>query len=333
MIKIFSLSSDKTFASQVASFAGTQLSDSTDVHFSDGESYIHSNVNVRGCDVFIVASLYSDKKESINDKLIKLALFIGSLKDASADRITAVIPYMGYARQDRKTSSRAPITTKYMAQLLESVGLDRVLTMDVHNLSALQNSFRIPTDNLEAKNVFASFLKTIKKPEKLVVLSPDSGGMGRAKRFRNALEKIFNINIEVAYLDKERSKNKNENGKAKNEAEGNRIVGTIKGKNVIIIDDMLASGGTVASCQKAIDKYGGQTWGVFVTHGLFVDNAISNLEYIPKIVITDTIPPFRASNSLRKKITSISVTRLFGEAIRLTNEGGSISELIEDNNI
>jgi len=193
-LKLFGLNGNKSYAESIAKNLGVPLTPHREEYFEDGECYIQSDPssfgNVRGCDVFVIQSLYSDEEESVADKLQKLLIFIGSLHDASADRITAVVPYLGYARQDRKTISRAPITTKYIAQLFEAVGCDRVLTIDVHNLAAAQNAFRkCKFDHLEAKSVLAQYCADFISEDKIAVLSPDTGGLVRSTLFRNKLSK------------------------------------------------------------------------------------------------------------------------------------------------
>jgi ribose-phosphate pyrophosphokinase len=219
--------------------------------------------------------------------------------------------------------------------------------MDVHNLSALQNAFRIPTDNLEAKNLMADFLcgvdagdgeeggpqevdnhipdPLIDEPNDLVVLAPDSGGMGRAKRFRNALEKRLQQSnqIGVVYLDKERVHG--------NEVRASEIVGNVKGKRVIILDDMISSGQTIRVCAQSVVDHGGELWGVCATHGLFVGDARENLKGLPRLVITDTIRPFRLdATEWDNRLFVIPTTMMFAQAIRRTHEeGGSISDLLK----
>ncbi|MGH7127330.1 MAG: ribose-phosphate diphosphokinase, partial [Planctomycetaceae bacterium] len=156
--RLFGLQGSQRFAQRVARYLDVPVSRHVEMHFADMEPYVRSDVNVRGTDVYIITSLYTDEEQSVGEKFTKLLFFIGSLADASARRITVVAPYLAFARQDRKTESRAPISIKYFAQCVEAVGADRILTMDVHNLSAMQNAFRIPTDNLEAKNLLADFL-------------------------------------------------------------------------------------------------------------------------------------------------------------------------------
>lgn len=322
--RLFGLNATKDYAKEVATHLDVELSKHCEEYFADHEAYLRSDVNVRDCDVYVIQSLYNGPDESVADKLCKLLFFIGSLRDASVRRITAVIPYMAFQRQDRKTESRAPITTKYLAKQIEAAGADRLLTMDVHNLSAFQNAFRIQTDALEAKNLLADFIADKLKETSvadLVVLSPDSGGMGRAKRFRQSLVKRVKQDVGLAYLDKTHQ------GKV---IQGHEIIGDVTHKNVVIIDDMISSGATLVECDKAIEKNEGKLWASCATHGLFVGRVNENLSSLDNIIVCDTIKP-KLNDENMKKLHIISSTRMFAQAIRRTHEeGGSISDLLKD---
>jgi ribose-phosphate pyrophosphokinase len=350
-LRIFGTDGSEEFARKVAKRLGIPLTPRMERLFSDGEPYIKSIAgsqgNVRECDVYIIASLYSDEKQSVNDKFIKLLFFVGSLKDAGASRVTIVVPYLAYQRQDRKTESRAGIYTKYTARLIESVGVDRLITMDVHNLSAFQSAMRILVDNLEAKRPLVDFIcggadkdgleidrhipsalsfdTLVQKGESdLAILSPDSGGADRARRFRNELEKRLKLKdkIDVVHLDKSRSNT--------GDVSGSKIIGDVNGKRVLIYDDLIATAGTIALCQDAIEKSGGKVFAVCATHGQFVGTASDRLANIPKLITTDTMPPFRLPQSAwNGRLFVCSVAGLFADAIRITHFGGSISELLE----
>jgi ribose-phosphate pyrophosphokinase len=231
---------------------------------------------------------------------------------------------MAFSRMDRKTQPREPIATKYVAQLLESVGTNRIICCDIHNLSSFQCSFRINTDNLEAKNLFAKHVAaTIKNHKNIAVLSPDSGGMSRASRFRNALNNILKENVGLAYLDKSRSQ--------AGDVSGNHIVGDVKDKQVVIIDDMISSGKTIKQCVDTVKSHGGTVWAICATHGLFVGKVNDYLAGVNKIIITDTINHFDdLDKSILEKIEIVSTTEMFAKAIRRTNQGGSISSLLKD---
>jgi N-terminal domain of ribose phosphate pyrophosphokinase len=190
-LSIFALGASRDFGERVSACLGIPLSALEEREFEDGEHKARPLVSVRGKDVFVIQSLYGDSRQSVNDKLCRLLFFLGALRDASAASVTAVAPYLCYARKDRKSKSRDPVTTRYVAALLEAVGADRVVTMDVHNLAAFQNAFRIHTDHLEAKNLFVEYFVPLVRPliqqAEVVVVSPDAGGVKRAEDFRQAL--------------------------------------------------------------------------------------------------------------------------------------------------
>lgn len=331
-MKLFGLYNSDGFAKRVADHLDIQLARHVERHFEDGEPYVRSDENVRGEDVYVLASLYGDQYLSSGEKFTTLLFFVGSLTDASAGRVTVVIPYLAYSRQDRKTESRAPICTKYTAVLLERVGVDRLLTLDVHNLSAFQNAFRIPADNLEARPLLMEHLTgftrdhqpvpglaQVEDPAEYVFLSPDSGGFSRVRRARASFEErtAAKGKVGMAYLDKER----NVDG-----VYGHRIVGDVRGKKVVVVDDMIASGGTIRACAEAVEAGGGVVEAACVTHGLFVGDADENLAKVRRVIVTDTIPPFRL-RTVKPEV--VSTSKLVGRAIKRTYEqGGSLSELM-----
>jgi ribose-phosphate pyrophosphokinase len=322
-LRVFGMEATQKFAEVVAEHLDISLSKHIERYFPDKEPYVRADENVRGCDVYIIQSLYTDEQETVNDKFVKLLYFIGSLKDASAERVTVVIPYFGYQRQDRKTESRASITTKYVAMMLESVGANRILSMDVHSLSVFQNSIRIPTDHLEAKNLLVEEVsKELRnKSEEIAVLSPDSGGSGRADRFRNKLAVKLGRKVDLVHLDKIRE------GSV---VHGTRISDDVNGWLIIAVDDMISSGSTLGKCVETVEKYGGTLWAACATHGLFVGDVNSNLAKMNKVIVTDTIAcTNRLSDTIKEKLKVLSATRLFAKAIRrIHDEGGSISDLL-----
>lgn len=337
--KVFGLNGSKDYAESVANNLGVSLTTHTEIYHDDGEPYVKSGLhyknsgagNVRGHDVFVIQSLYTDEVESVSDKFMKLCLFCGSLRDASAHEIIPVIPYLGWARQDRKTESRAPIATKYVAEILESLGISRVVLFDAHNLSAEQNAFRVPSDNLEARNLVADWcaerLIAEGKTDNIKVLSPDSGGFGRCERFRNALLsrlrelKVMLDDIDIVVYDKLRKKG---------QVVGSRIIGDVQGAEIIAFDDMISTGGTMAKAAKAAEDAGGHMWAISATHGLFCGEANEHFSRInTKLVVTDTVRPFRLSPENQQKLHIVDTTKMVADAIRRIHSGtGSISELL-----
>jgi ribose-phosphate pyrophosphokinase len=320
-LRVFGMNATAKFAEAVADHLDINLSKHVEKYFSDKEPYVRADENVRGCDCYIIQSLYSDENESVNDKFMKLCFFIGSLWDASADRITLVAPYLSYQRQDRKTESRAGIHTKYMSMMLENVGLKRVLTMDVHSLKVYQNAVRCRTDHLEAKNLMVDyFVQELKdSTAEIAVLSPDSGGTERSERFRKKLAIKMNRKIDLVHMDKVREGDI---------VHGSRITDDVKGKIILVVDDMIASGSTLVKAHETVEKFGGTLYASCATHPLCVGNVNDNLAKLNRLVVTDTIP-LRVSDEIKAKIKVLSTTKLFARAIRrIHDEGGSISDLL-----
>ncbi len=322
-LKLFALDGSRDFGAKVAGVLNMKLSRQYERFFPDGECYVRPRVNVRRSHVYVIQSLYSDRRQTINDKLKKLYTFIGAAVDASASEVVAVVPYLGYARSDRKVKSREPVITKYIAEHLESIGTTRILTMDVHNLGSFQNAYRTcRSDNLECKVEFASHMaKELDGVEStdISVLSPDAGGMPRARRFRGALEKRLGPGTALAFLDKEHNAER---------VRATQIVGEVR-PVMIVVDDMIASGSTIKLAIEAAHKYGAERIYAVATHGLFVGDVNDNLNHpqLYKLVISDTIEPFRLSEQILAKTDIVPTTNLFAEAIRRTYTGESLSDL------
>jgi ribose-phosphate pyrophosphokinase len=333
-IKLFGLNATKSYAEKVAAELGVALTPHEEKEFEDGECYVKPidgpEGNVRGHGVFVIQSLYSDDKESVNDKFMKLATMLTACRSTAS--LTVVIPHLCFARQDRKTESRAPVMTKAIAVMLESLGISGALLFDVHNLAAEQNAFSMncTPDNLEAKTLFADWAadELIRiKSKKASVLSPDSSALPRNIRFLNGLQKKmamrnYQIELEIAVLDKLRSKNKIEGGK--------RIIGDVEGADVFVLDDMISTGGTMTKACKAVPAHGGRVHALMATHGLFVGDANDHLaEVEARIVVTDTVDPFRLNSVNQKKLVVLSTAKMMANAIKRIHSGtGSISELL-----
>lgn len=324
-IRLFALSESSAFGDRVCETLGVPRASHEERSFEDGEHKIRPLENVRGRDVFVIQSLYDSPEGSVNDKLVRLLFFLGALRDASAARVTAVVPYLCYARKDRKTKTRDPVTTRYVAQMLEAVGTDRVVTMDVHNLAAYQNAFRCRSDHLEAKRLFAEHFAFLLGSDPAVVVSPDIGGVKRAEAFRIYLaEHLESDDITSAFMEKHRSAGV---------VSGEAVVGNVEGKAAIIIDDLISTGGTIARTAHACRQRGAGAVYAAATHGLFVGDAGKTLSEAPleKLVITDTVPPFRIEGEFDPdRLTVLSAAPLFAEAIRRIHGGGSIVELLEE---
>ncbi|MGZ8222906.1 MAG: ribose-phosphate diphosphokinase [Methylobacter sp.] len=304
-LRLFALSESRGLGESIAATLDLLLSAHEERDFEDGEHKTRPLENVRGCDVFVIQSLYSEPGKSVNDKLCRLLFFIGALKDASAQSVTAVLPYLAYARKDRKTKARDPVTTRYIAQLLEAVGIDRVLTLDVHNLAAFQNAFRCPTDHLEAKNLFVEHFAASVSDLEPVVVSHDAGGVKRAEQFREALGRRLNKAIGSAFMEKQRSAGI---------VSGEALVGDVENKAAIIIDDMISTGGTLSRTAYACRRRGAGSVHAAASHGIFVgkaDQVVAD-SVLNSLVITHTLPPFRLNPKLAlSRLTVLDVAPLF----------------------
>jgi len=277
--------------------------------------------DVRGKQCFVIQSTFSP----VNSNLMELLIFIDCLKRASASSITAVIPYFGYARQDRKTEGRTPITAKLIADLITTAGASRILTMDLH-ANQIEGFFNIPVDHLKAFPVFVNYLKSNLSMENMIVLSPDAGGMKTANLYANELE------LDVAVIHKERI-----NGE---EAKAMKMVGDVNDKNVIIFDDMICTAGTICSAAAKVKEKGAKDVTVVATHGLFFNPASQRLKdsYISRVIVTDTVVPNKNIRDIIKdykeeeinypKIDIVSVADLLGEAILRIYQKRSVSVVL-----
>ena len=291
---------DNTFATLVPSKVTT---------FADGEISVEFLDNIRGEDVFIIQSTATP----VNDSLMELLIMIDAAKRSSASRITAVIPYFGYARQDRKSASRTPITAKLIADLLTTAGAHRVLTMDLH-AGQIQGFFNIPVDDLTSRLVFAKDIKrNVGTEDGTVFVSPDAGGVVRARKFADM------FHADIAIVDKMRP----EAGKS----EVMNLIGDVKGKHAILVDDIIDSGGTLCNAAKAIMDAGALSVRAYITHGVLSGEACQKVEksVLTELVITDSIADRCPKNC--KKTRQVSVAPLFGEAIRRITNEESVSSL------
>jgi ribose-phosphate pyrophosphokinase len=307
-LKIFSGASNKPLTDEVCRLFDFPQGNVNVGTFSDGEIQIEINENVRGTDVFLIQSTCTP----VNNNLMELLILIDAMKRASAERITAVIPYYGYARQDRKAAPRAPISAKLVADLLTTAGANRVLTMDLH-AGQIQGFFNIPVDNLYAAPIIYKYLKE-KYDNDLVIVSPDAGGVERARSMAKSLDTT------IAIIDKRRLK--------PNEASVMNIIGEIEGKNALILDDMTDTAGTLTLGAKALTERGAKTVSACCTHPVLSGPAVKriNKSSLEELIVTNTIP---LSEEAQKsdKINVLSVAELFAEAIKRININDSINSL------
>lgn len=308
-VKIFTGNANKELAKKICKEMGVPLGDCEVGTFSDGEISVNVNETVRGFDVFVIQPTCPP----VNDSLMELLILMDAFKRASAGRINAVIPYYGYARQDRKTKAREPITSKLIADLLSKAGADRILTMDLH-AGQIQGYFDIPVDHLLGVPILAEYFKERIEKE-TVVVSPDLGGVTRARNFASLLD------LPIAIIEKRRPK--------ANVSEVMNVIGDIEGKNVIIIDDIIDTAGTITKAAKVLKNFGALSVSVCCTHPILSGPAIERIKNseIEHFVVTDTIPL-----SEEKKIDNIeivSVAPLFAEAIKRIYKNESVSTLFD----
>ncbi|MEJ5299482.1 MAG: ribose-phosphate pyrophosphokinase [Thermodesulforhabdaceae bacterium] len=309
-VKIFAGNSNIQLAENICRNLGLSLGKALVSTFSDGEIRVEIQENVRGADVFVIQS----GCHPVNDHLMELLVMIDALKRASARRITAVMPYYSYARQDRKNKPRVPITARLVADLLSRAGANRILTMDLH-AGQIQGFFDIPVDNLYASPVLLPYIKE-RFGNNIVIVSPDAGGVPRARAYASRL------NAGLALIDKRRID--------ANQAEAMNIIGDVEGKTAIILDDMVDTAGTLKEAAKALKNKGAKSIHACVTHPVLSGNAINNIQEscIETLVVTDTIP-LRPQAALCPKIQVVSTARLFSEAIKGIHNEDSISSLFE----
>jgi ribose-phosphate pyrophosphokinase len=320
---LFALRSGRPFGERVAAKLGLELAAHEELDYEWGQHKTRPLTSVRGRDVYVVHSLHGDFEQSANDKLCRLLFFLGALRDASAGRVTAVAPFLCYSRKERKTKSRDPVTTRYVAALFEAVGVDRVVTLEVHNLAAFQNAFRCRTEHLEAHGLFARFFAERFGDRELAVVSPDVGGIKRAERYRQALERRLGQPVPGGFVEKYRSAGV---------VRGERLSGDVAGRSVLLVDDMICAGTTLARAAEACRKAGAREIVAAAAHGSFVPEASRLLADAPidQIVVLDHIPPTPLERSLAEaKLTLLDATSLVAESIRRMHEGGSLVELLE----
>ncbi len=303
--KVFSGTANEKFSKSVARYLSIPLSEATIKRFSDGEISVQINESVRGKDVFIIQSTCAPA----NANLMELLIMTDALRRSSANSINAIIPYFGYARQDRKAAPRVPITAKLVANLMETAGIDRVVTVDLH-AGQIQGFFNIPVDNLYGSIVFKDYLqrKNLKNP---IIASPDIGGVARARHFAK------NFDLDIVIIDKRREK--------ANESEVMNIIGDVEGKDVILIDDMIDTAGTIVKAASALKNNGANSVIAFCTHPVLSGPAYDRIEKgeLDELIVTDTIPLSKTS----EKIKVLSVSKLFSEAIRRIYHNESINGL------
>ena len=310
-MKLLTGNSNKVLSKNIAKYLKTKLVNSSIRKFADGEIYIEINENIRGNSIFIIQSISSPA----NDNLMELLLCIDALKRSSAKNITAVIPYFGYARQDRKVVPRTSISAKLVSNLITKAGADRVVTVDLH-AGQIQGFFDIPVDNLFSTPIFARHARKKIKSKKIICVAPDVGGTERAR----ALGKLLGVGL--AIVDKRRPK--------PGQSEVMNVIGNVSGQTCIIVDDIIDSGGTIVNAAKALKKRGAKDVYVYITHGVLSGDAVKKIKnsVIKNLVITDTIDNSQKTKNVRN-IEVLPISGLMGEAIKRISNSTSVSDLFK----
>jgi len=310
-MKLLTGNSNKVLSKNIAKYLKSKLVNSSIRKFSDGEIYVEINENIRGNSIFIIQSISSPA----NDNLMELLLCIDALKRSSAKNITTVIPYFGYARQDRKVVPRTSISAKLVSNLITKAGADRVVTVDLH-AGQIQGFFDIPVDNLFATPIFARHVKKKIKSKKIICVAPDVGGTERAR----ALGKLLNAGL--AIVDKRRPK--------PGKSQVMNVIGDVKDQTCFIVDDIIDSGGTIINAAKALKERGAKEVYVYITHGVLSGDAVKKIKnsVIKNLVITDTINNGEKTKSA-KNIEVLPISGLMGEAIKRISNSTSVSDLFK----
>ena len=310
-MKLLTGNSNKILSKNIAKYLKTKLVNSSIRKFADGEIYIEINENIRGNSIFIVQSISSPA----NDNLMELLLCIDALKRSSAKNITAVIPYFGYARQDRKVVPRTSISAKLVSNLITKAGADRVVTVDLH-AGQIQGFFDIPVDNLFSTPIFARHVRKRIKSKKIICVAPDVGGTERAR----ALGKLLNVGL--AIVDKRRPK--------PGQSQVMNVIGDVKNQTCVIVDDIIDSGGTIVNAAKALKQRGAKEVYVYITHGVLSGDDVKKIKnsVIKNLVITDTIDNSQKTKNV-KNIEVLPISSLMGEAIKRISNSTSVSDLFK----
>lgn len=308
-VKLFTGNSNKKLAERIAAYLGVPLGNADVSRFPEGEIFVKIRENVRGCDVFVLQPTCRPP----NDSIMELLIMIDALRRASAERITAVVPYYGYARQDRKDQPRVSITAKLVANLITAAGADRVLTMDLH-ADQIQGFFDIPVDHLYAAPVFIDYIKSLNLKD-LTIVSPDTGGIKSARAVAKRLD------ASLAAIDKRRMSGK--------DIQVMNIMGDVEGRNVVIVDDIVSTAGSLTEASRFLKDKGALSVYAAITHPVLAHPALERIEksQLTELIVTDSIPMVDDVNNYKVKIRVLTVAQLLGEAIRRIYHNESVSSL------
>lgn len=320
---VFALRSGLALGVRVAAQLGVALAEHEEREFEWGQHKTRPLVNVRDRDVYVVQSLHGDPEQSVNDKLCRLLFFLGALRDASARSVTAVVPLLCYSRKERRTQPRDPVLTRYVARMFEAVDVDRVVTLEVHDLASFQNAFRCRTEHLTAHALFAASLAEELDEQDVVVASPDVGGWKRADRYRLALGRRLGRELPGAFAEKRRERDV---------VSGGAVVGDVDGRTVVLVDDMICGGTTLVRAAESFRRAGARRILALAAHGAFVPEANDVLgeAAIDRIFVLDHIPPVALDPArFGSRLVRLDSSKLLADAIARMHGGGSLGELLD----
>lgn len=305
---LFALEGSRAFAQCVADRLAVALASHEERQFEDGEHKARPLQNVQGHDTFVIHSLHGDESHSANDKLCRLLFFCGALRDAGAISVTAVVPYLCYARKDRRTKSNDPITTRYVAALFEAVDINRVIAVEVHNVAAFENAFRCQTIHIEFAPLIAAHFAHLLRDQAIVAVSPDAGGAKREEGFRQELQRLTGRDVGSAFMEKSRSGGV---------VSGSLLAGDVRGRVAVIVDDLISTGGTLVRAARACRAAGATKVIVAAAHGLFMSGAPELMAEpsIEGIAVANTVPPFRLSPANAARLTILDASDSVAAAI------------------
>jgi ribose-phosphate pyrophosphokinase len=318
-MRVFALQGSEALGAAVAAALSRELDPHELRDFEDGEHKSRPLVSVRGEDVFVISSLAGSAGATVNDRLVKLLFFLATCRENGAARVTAVVPYLAYARKDRQTKRRDPVTTRYVAQLLEAAGAERVITLDVHNDAAFQNAFRCETVHLEARSTFVPRLRALAGGRPVTIISPDGGGMKRAELLRERYEAVTGAAAGFGFMEKRRSRGV---------VSGELFAGDVAGTAVFVVDDMISTGGTMRRAAAACRARGAQAVFAVATHGLFGPGSDALLAdpALDRIFVSDSLPVAAAAARQSARVEIVSVAPLIGEAIHRLHTGSPLGD-------
>lgn len=319
-MRLFALNATRGFGERVAAALGRALDAHEEREFEDGEHKARPLVSVRGEDVYVVQSLHGDADASGDDKLVRLLFFCGALRDHGAARVTALVPYLAYGRKERQTKPFDPVSTRYLAQLFEAVGIDALVTLETHSITALQNAFRIPTVHIDAAVLFAARAARLVGDGRLVVVSPDPGGIKRAQLFGELLQRRLGQPVGFAFIEKRRSAGR---------VSGSLLAGAVSGATALLFDDLISTGGTLRRAAATCVENGARQVLAFAAHGLFAAGAEQMLldPALVAVVVADTVTAPQFSVAAAARVTYEPAAPLFARAVECLHSGAATTEL------